>query len=144
MPEAATPSPETIRRARVFWEQSAEDLKSARALLKRKEFVQSSFLSLQASLNGLGAVCHLHGHYQLPTGGPARLLGLCAQADPRFGEAMAGFPALERVVEQEPFSPERRPEQEAALGKECLAEGERLLKLVKGYLKEHRARFFAP
>jgi HEPN domain-containing protein len=128
----------------VYWEQSAQDLLAARTLLKRKEFLRSSFLSLQAAVNGLSAVAHLHGHFQLPTGGPARLLGLCGQEEPRFGEQVSAFPALERVIEQEPFSPERRSEEEVALGRQCLEEGERLLNLVRSYLKENQGRFFAP
>ena len=146
MSEGFTPTSETIRRARVFWEQSAQDLKEARRMLRRKDFLRSSFLSLQAAMNGLAAVCHLHGHFQLPTGGPAQLLGLCAQADPRFGEQVGAYPALERVLEQEPFAPGRASETEveAAFGRQCLEEGERLLESVKGYLRENRERFFAP
>ncbi len=141
---AANPSAESIRRAQVFWEQSGEDLKAAKAELKRRDFLQSSFMSLQAAVNALSAVCHLHGHFQLPPGNPGQLAALCAETEPRFTEWVDACPALEEAMERNPFDPHRDPEEEAVLGRRCLAEVEPLLRLVKSYLKENRARFFKP
>ena len=138
------PTPEMIRRAKVFWEQSGQDFKAAKAALRRREHLQSSLLSLQAALNGLSAVCHLHGHFQLPAASPVRLLTLCAAADPRFGELIEDCAALEQATEIDPFSEKRDPEQEADLGRRCAGEGGRLRKFLNKYLKENQSRYFKP
>lgn len=145
---AANPSPRTLRRAKLFWEQCQADLKEARALLKRKQPVRSSFLSLQGATNGLSALCHLQGHFQLPAGGPAQLLALFASGAPEFPGENLGFPALERVMEQQPFSAPQSGGDGggggAEFGKQCLAEAEALRKLLKRFLKANRNRYFAP
>ena len=92
----------------------------------------------------LSAVCHLHGHFQLPPGNPSQLAALCAEIEPRFAELIDACPALEQALERNPFDPQRDPEEEEALGRRCLAELEPLLRLVKGYFEENRERFFKP
>ena len=141
---AANPSAESIRRAQLFWEQSAQDLKAAKAESKGRDFLQSSFMSLQAAVNALSAVCHLHGHFQLPPGNPSQLAALCAETEPRFAELIDACPALGQALERNPFDPHRDAEEEAALSRRCLAELEPLLRLVKGYLNDNRERFFKP
>jgi len=142
MPDPYSPSPETLRRARLVWEQSRADLKSARASHKSGLFMHSSFLCLQSAMNGLSAICQLHGHFQLPTGGPAQLLALCAQSDPGF-PAME-FPQLERVLGRNPFAPDDASDPAPAFSQACLSEGEALSKSIQRYLKANKGRFFAP
>jgi hypothetical protein len=143
MRAAPTPSAETIRRARLFWEQSGSDLREAKLALKKGDALHSCYLSLQAATNALSAVCHLHGHFQLPTGGPEQLLLLCAQSDPGFGEAEP-CPALEQVREQDPFHEGREIDQDSEIGKVCLGEAEALRARIRRYLKGNRGRFFPP
>lgn len=138
------PSAETIRRARLFWEQGGEDLKSARAMLRRKEFLQSSYFSLQGAVNGLSAVCHLHGLFQLPTGGPTQLLALIAGIAPDLANAVGALNALEQVTEHNPFAATEPGDDLPAFSRACLDEGRRVMKHLKAYLKANRARFFAP
>lgn len=138
------PTTRTVEQARRMWEQSGADLKAARSNLRRRDYLQSAFLSLQASINGLSAVCFLNGHFQLPAGSPPHLMALCAEADPRFAELPGTCPGLDEAMESNPFHPERDPAHEKALARQCREEGERVLKLVRGYLKDNRERFFAP
>jgi len=142
MPSSRAPSSETLRRARLFWEQSQADLRSARSLHRSRDYVHSSFLSLQAVTNGLSAVCHLHGHFQLPTGGPTQLLALCAQADAQF--ASLELAHLERAMERNPFAPDEGQDPAPAFSQACLAEGEAVIESIQRYLKANKSRFFAP
>lgn len=139
-----TPSAEQIRRARVFWKQSGQDLKSARARLKKQDYLQSSLLSLQATVNGLSAVCHLHGHFQLPVGSASELLALCAEEAEELRPLLGACAALDEAMEQDPFAAQREADREAELSRRCLEEGRAVLDTVKRYLKRNRRRFFSP
>jgi len=144
MPPTLAPTPDTIRRARVFWLQSQDDLKLARRHLRRRSYHDGSFLSMQAALNALSTVCRLHGHFMPPQHGLREMLGLCGQCDPRFDAVLAGEAALDTVPERNPFAPADPPEAAEAFTRSCLAEAEQVVGAVRGYLKEHRRRFFAP
>jgi len=142
MADSPPPSPETLRRARLAWEQSQADLKSARASHKAGQFIKSSFLCLQSATNGLAAICQLHGHFQLPSGGPAQLLALGIRSDPAFPSAE--FPHLERVLERNPFAPDKTSDPASEFSRACLSECEALGKSIRSYLKANKGRFFAP
>jgi len=144
MPDLPSPSPETIRRARLFWEQGGEDLKSARALLRRKAYMQSSFFSLQGAVNGLSALCHLQGHYRLPGGGPTQLLALLAGGAPELARDAGPLGTLDQVTEHDPFAEPEPGDDLAAHCRACLDEAERLMKRLKAYLKANRKTYFAP
>lgn len=146
-----TPSTETLRRARMFWEQSGQDLKEARRQLRAGASLESGYFSLQAALNALSAVCILHGHVQLPQTSTLHMLALCREEDPCFdhlGEACTG---LEAAAEQSPFrelaaSSDAGGDKAAgeAAGKAHLEQCDSVIKTVRGYLKDNRKRFFAP
>jgi len=141
--EDAQPTAETLRRARIFWEQARDDLKMAAKMLRSGAALDSSYLSAQAASNALSAVCCLHGRFQLPAHSPARMAALCAELDSRFavlGDACGG---LEEAQQHSPFAP---PEASAAaaLAKKALEYSERVCEEVRAYLRENRARFFAP
>ena len=138
------PSPETARRARVFWEQSRQDLKGARRQLRAGAYLDSGYASLQAALNALSAVCYLQGHLQLPQSSPVRMLALCRAAHPRFGELEEACMALEEAAEQNPFAPAKDADGGKAAGKARLAQSGAVVKSVRAYLKDNRGRFFAP
>ena len=135
------PSPETIRRAQLFWQQSGDDLRAAKRSLRQGSTHPSCFLSLQAAVNGLSAVCQLRGRFQLPATA-SELLAIAG--DSRFAALTGECPGLDSVADQNPFAPGRVAEDEAALGEQCLAESRAVLAAVKGYLKENRERYFAP
>jgi hypothetical protein len=142
MAESPSPSSETLRRARLSWEQSQADLKSARSSHKAGQFMHGSFLCLQSALNGLAAICQVHGHFHLPNGGPAPLLALCVDSDPAFPTLEC--PQLERVLERNPFAPEDSSDPAAAFSQACLAECEALCQSIRRYLKANQGRFFKP
>ncbi len=138
------PSQEAVRRARLYWEQSRQDHKEARRRLRRGAYLESGYVSLQAAVNGLAAVCYLHGHFQLPLSSPTELLALCREADTRFEELHDACHALEEASGHDLFNPPAEGAVDKAACRTTLDHCETVLSTVRGYLKENRARFFAP
>lgn len=140
----AAPTPEGLRRARNFWEQSQADLKEARRKLRAQSFLDSSFLSFQASINALTSVCYLHGEYRVPSHSAAQLVATVQAFDDRFEGVADAAQALEDVQELNPYAAERDAAEEQRLSRLYYDHSDSILKAVKGYLKAHRKRFFAP
>lgn len=141
---AESPSAETLRRARVFWRQSGEDLKGAKGKLRAGAYLDSGYFSLQAALNALSAVCYLHGHVQLPQSSTLRMLALCRAADPRFHELDGACMALEDAAGQDPFAPPKEADGGKAASKARLQQSTAIIQAVRAHLKHNRKRFFAP
>jgi len=141
---AAEPTPETIRRARVYWEQGQADLKEARRLLRTRSSLTSSYLSFQAALNALTCLCHLHGEFRVPNFSLPRLLAVLEEAGAGFPELQAVAEALEAAQELNPYAATRDAEEEQRQARLYYAHGDSILKTVRGYLRTHRRRFFAP
>jgi HEPN domain-containing protein len=141
---AGPPSPEMLRRARLFWEQGQADLKEARRLLRAQAWLESSFLSFQASVNVLTGVCHLHGEYRVPSASPLRLAGLVQGYDPLLAGLGPAAEALEAAQALNPYAPERDPLDEQRQSRLYYDHSDSILKAVRGYLKRNRRRFFAP
>jgi len=144
MTESSQISQETIRRSRLFWEQSRQDLQEAKGYLRREAFLESGHLGFQAAINALSAVCMLQGHYRLPNTTPLLLLDLCREADRRFADLDDPCQALEEAAGGSPFA-EHPPTGDAkAKAVDHLRESERILAAVRGYLKENKKRFYSP
>jgi hypothetical protein len=140
----SAPSPQVLRRARLFWEQAILDGRSARDKHKASAHLESGYLSFQSALNALTAVCYLNGRFQLPNFSAVQMAGLCAEVDGSFdaiGEACA---ALDAVQQHSPFDAKADPAALANLSRESLAHGAHIVAAVRTYLKERRKRFFAP
>ena len=146
MPRTRTgdPTSEAIRRARTFWEQSQTDLKEARRRMRAKSYLDSSFLSFQASINALTSVCYLHGEYRVPNHSTARLAALLQGFDDHFEPVQAPAQALEAVQELNPYAAERDETEERRISRVHYDHSDSILKSVRRYLKIHRRRFFAP
>ena len=144
MSEPDTPSADTLRRARVFWQQSRQDLKAAKGQLRLGGSLESGYLSLQAALNALSAVCYLSGHVQLPQSSTMHMLALCREADPRFAMLEEACMALEEAAEQNPFAPPRDVDEGKRAAKARYEQGSAIVQAVQTYLKDNRKRFFAP
>ena len=130
-----------VRRAKIFWEQSQQDIKAARAKLKGGADMECGFLCLQAAVNALSAVCFLNGHFQLPSASAHALQALCRDADSRFEGLEEACQQVESVTENNPFS---GVDHSAIPARDLLAQSGRILDTVKAYLKDNRKRFFAP
>ena len=137
-------SSETLRRARLAWEQSVADLRNARHSLKQGGTLESSFFSLQAAVNALAVVPQLYGHFQLPTHSPTQLLALCRDVDNRFEALEAPCATLEAVQDQDPFRPGAREEDPQSASQRALDDAKAVHKAVREFLKDNRKRYFVP
>lgn len=144
MTDFPAPSSESLRRAQLIWQQSKDDLRTARNHLRKGEAIEACFNSLQTAINALSAVSWLAGHFQLPLHSPLRLLELCVELDERFSGLREACADLEGVQEQDPFRGSSTPEETGRLGKQSVAHATAIQKAVRSYLKEHRERYFAP
>jgi hypothetical protein len=141
---APDPSPESLRRAKLFWEQAREDHRNARKKRKAKEHLESGYLSFQAALNALTVVCYVNGQFRLPNHRTVGMAGLCAGIDARFEALREACGELDTVQDRSPFDAQPDGAALAELSRTALAHGERVLAAVAAYLKEHRARMFSP
>lgn len=143
-PSAATPSADGLRRARTFWEQSQADLKEARRRMRARAYLDSSYLSYQASLNALTTVCYLHGEYRVPNHSTEQLAAKVEALVPHLAPVEEPAQALEAVQELNPFAPDRDAAEERRQSRLYYDHSDSILKAVRAYLKAHRKRFFAP
>lgn len=141
---APAPGPDALRRARTFWEQSQADLKDARRRLRARDWLQSSYLSYQASLNALISVCYLHGELRPPNASTLQLSALLQGYDPHFERVEAAAQELDAAHELNPYAAERDEADERRRSRLYYDHSDSILKTVRGYLKTHRRRFFAP
>ena len=139
-----TPSPEAVRRARTFWEQSRQDLQEARRKLKARSYLDSSYLSLQAAINSMMSVCYLNGEFRVPNFSTIQLAGRLEGFDARFRAIAPHCRALEEVQSRSPYDPARDEADERSQSRLNYAHGDAILKAVRVYLKENRKRFFSP
>jgi hypothetical protein len=89
-------------------------------------------------------VCFLHGRFQLPSHSAVQLASLAQELDPRFAALGPSCQALEGVQERGPYDEARAEAEERAESRDCFRHSESVRKTVRGYLKEHRKRFFSP
>jgi len=141
---APIPTAETLRRARMFWEQGQADLAEAKRLRRAGSHLDSSYLSFQAAINALTSVCYLHGEFRVPNFSTVQLAALLQGFDAQFERVEAAAQALESAQELNPFAGERDLAEEQRRAEEFYDHGYSIVKTVRGYLKANRKRFFAP
>lgn len=140
----AAPTPEALRRAKVFWQQARQDAKSAAKKRRAGDHLESGYLSFQAAINALTVVCYLQGTFQVPNYSATKMASLCQDVDARFAALGPACAALEEVQAHSPFQPAAEPAVLAELSRASLEHGQAVVETVRGFLKEHRRRFFAP
>ena len=74
--QKAAASDRALRRARISWEQSQEDLRIAKSRIRDSPEV-SCLQSTQVAINALGSVLEAQGHFQLPAFSSVEMLDAC-------------------------------------------------------------------
>jgi len=141
---ASAPTPQALRRARLFWAQAGQDQKAAAQKHKGRAYLESGYLSFQAALNALTVVCYLNGKFQLPNFSAVQMAALCAEIDPSFEAVRESCAALEAVQQRSPFDAAPDAVALAELSHASLEHGAQVLDAVRAYLQVHRRRAFAP
>ncbi len=145
MPESsAAPTPEALRRARLLWQQGGSDLNSARVRRKEGAHLESAYLSFQAAINALSAVCYLHGQFRIPNFSPVQLASLCEGFDGQFSALAAPCAELEGVQKHGPFDAATDGQALGTLSKDALQRSLAVQDAVRRYLTANRKRFFTP
>ena len=139
-----SPSPDILRRARNYWEQSGEDCKDAGRRLQQHHWLDASYLDYQSAVNALICVCYLHGEIRVPANSAVQLAALCAADAPRFAELEEACAELEDVLQRGPYDAGRDPGEEERLAQSCRTHADTVRNTVRGYLKENRKRYFKP
>ena len=139
-----SPSPDTLRRARNYWEQSGADHKDAGRRLKLHDCLDASYMDYQSAVNALICVCILHGELRAPANSAVQLAVLCAGEEPRFSRLQEACGELEAVLQRGPYDPGRDAGEEERLAQQSHAHAKAVRDTVRGYLKENRRRYFKP
>ena len=71
-------SERSLKRGKVCWEQSQEDLAQAKDNVKTKPEI-SCLMSVQASINAISSILEANGHFQLPAFSCVEMLDLALQ-----------------------------------------------------------------
>ncbi len=138
------PGPDALRRARTCWEQSGEDFKDAGRRLKQRNWLDASYLHYQSAVTALISVCRLHGEVRVPANSAVQLAALCAGEEPCFAGLEEACGELEEVLQRGPYDAGRDPLEEERLANRCRTHAAAVRDSVRGYLKEHRKRYFKP
>ena len=128
------------RRGEAYLEQSRADLKTARSLVKDRQYLDGAYLCFQAAVNALTSVCFFNGVARVPNHSALALLATCTEADPLFSAPEEACSELEAVQGRNPYGSERDEAEEKRLAQACQAHGRAVVKAVESYLKKNRAR----
>ena len=143
--QKAQESERSIKRARVFWEQSKEDLKMAKSIIKTHPDT-SCLLSSQATINAFSSILQAHGHFQLPAYSSTEMLNQCSSVSPMFLQAQSQCAVLDSAINRDLLghtSP-KNIQFTPAFARTSFEASTQIHKIVRAYWQENRQRFFDP
>ena len=135
----------SIQRARVSWEQSKEDLKMAKSMIKTHPDT-SCLLSSQATINAFSSILQAHGHFQLPAYSSVEMLNQCNSVSPVFEQARSQCAVLDSSLNRDLLgktSP-KNIQFTPAFARTSFEASSKILKIVRTYWRENSQRFFDP
>ena len=133
-------SERSIRRGRISWEQSQEDLKLAGSFIKSAP-QKSCLLSVQASINAISSILEIQGHFQLPAFSCVELLD---QSIPHVQELERIRPQcylLDSSIDRDVMGRENQHIGfTVAYARSCHKAGRIVLSAIRNYWKENPSR----
>ena len=134
-------SERSIRRGRVSWEQSQEDLKLAGSFIKSAP-QKSCLLSVQASINAISSILEIQGYFQLPAFSCVEMLD---QSIPHAHELEGIRPQcylLDSSMERDVMGRENQQHIvfTVAYARSCHKAGRIVLSAIRNYWKENPSR----
>ena len=143
--QKAQESERSIRRAKVSWEQSNEDLEMAKSMIKTHPDL-SCMQSNQAAINALSSILQAHGHFQLPAYSSTEMLNHCSSLSPSVEQARSQCAVLDSSINRDLFgrSSLKNIQFTPAFARTSFEASRKILRIVRAYWKENRQRFFDP
>ena len=143
--QKARESEQSIQRARVSWEQSKEDLEMAKSFIKTNPNT-SCLLSNQAAINAFSSILQAHGHFQLPAYSSTEMLNICNSVASEVEETRPQCEVLDSALNRDLLghTSQKNIQFTPAFAKTSYEASRQILKIIKAYLRENKARFFAP
>ena len=138
------PSVRSLQRAKVMWEQSNDDLRTARDLQNTNPEL-SCLQSVQAAINALSSLLEAQGFFQLPSYSAVELLDLCVQQNANELESTrSACYILDSSLERDVFgnTQQKNIRFTSPYAKTCLGAARQIHEAVRRYLKKNRDLFF--
>jgi len=143
--QKAIESERSIKRARVSWEQSKDDLKLAKSMIKTHPET-SCLLSNQAAINALSSILQAYGHFQLPAYSSTEMLNHCISLSPTVEQARSQCAVLDSALNRDLLghtSP-KNIHFTPAFAKTSFEASRKILKIIRQYFQQNSKRFFDP
>jgi hypothetical protein len=139
-------SARSLQRAKVTWEQSSTDLRTARDLQNSRPEL-SCLQSVQAAINALSAPLEAQGFFQLPAYSTLELLDLCIQQNANeLGFTRSACYILDSSLERDVFgnTQQKNIRFTPPYAKTCQGAAQQIHEAVHRYLKTNQDLFFTP
>jgi HEPN domain-containing protein len=140
------PSARSLQRAKVMWDQSNDDLRTARDLQNSNPEL-SCLQSVQAAINALSSLLEAQGFFQLPSYSAVELLDLCVQQNANELESTrSACYILDSSLERDIFgnTQQKNIRFTPPYAKTCQGAARQIHEAVRRYLKNNRDLFFTP
>ena len=106
----------------------------------------SCLLSNQAAINAFSSILQAHGHFQLPAYSSTEMLNICSSVASEVEETRPHCEVLDSALNRDLLG-HTRPKNiqfTPAFAKTSYEASRQILKIIKAYWRENKARFFAP
>ena len=143
--QKAQESERSIRRARVSWEQSKDDLEMAKSMIKSNPDTSCLFSS-QATINAFSSILQAQGNFQLPAYSSTEMLNQCNSVSSIFEQARSQCAVLDSTIDRDLLgnTSQKNIQFTPAFAKTSFEASRKILKIVRSYWRENRQRFFDP
>ena len=143
--QKAQESERSIRRAKVSWEQSKDDLEMAKSMIKSHPDTSCLFSS-QATINALSSILQAHGNFQLPAYSSTEMLNQCNSVSTMFEQARSQCAVLDSALDRDFLgnTSKKNIQFTPAFAKTSFEASRKILKIVGAYWQENRQNFFDP
>ncbi len=143
--QKAQESERSIRRARVSWEQSKDDLEMAKSMIKSHPDTSCLFSS-QATINAFSSILQAHGNFQLPAYSSTEMLNQCNSVSNIFEQARSQCAVLDSTIDRDFLgnTSQKNIQFTPAFAKTSFEASRKILKIVRAYWQENSQRFFDP
>lgn len=140
------PSARSLQRSRIMWEQSQDDLRTARDL-QREHPELSCMQSVQSAINALSVILEAQGFFQLPAYSTVELLDLCVQQGASTLESIrSSCYVLDSSLERDVFgnTQQKNIRFTPPYAKTCHGAARQIHTAVRDHLQQHPDLYFAP